>query len=211
MDDFTASRHGSHIVRKERELYQIYDSFEKDVSEYKQGALCRKGCSFCCTFMGNVDTTTLEALIIRKRMTSLSPDENTLLSSRIEKDRAEKEMGRKSPCPFLNERSACIIYDVRPFSCRQLYSLRECEGTGATLHRQAYELSRKAITRIQQVDATGYSGHLSSILHLMEDPRLRELYVMEKLEPAHIREFGSTHGIVINSRAQNRRKASEKR
>lgn len=190
---------------KRKELYRIYDRFEEDVSEFKKDAVCRKGCSFCCTFMGNIDITTLEGIIILERMTSFSDDVRTIISSRIDRDREKKEKGAKSPCPFLDEQGACIVYNVRPFSCRQLYSLRECEGKGATIHRQAYELSRKAITLIQQLDRTGYSGHLSFILHLIEDARVRELYLTERLDPSHIRHFGSSHGIVINSRAGKKR------
>jgi hypothetical protein len=205
MEDFIAAIQASPLAKKRKQLYEIYDRFEKDALEYRENAVCRKGCSFCCTFMGNVDITTLEGIIIRERMTALSPQEKSLLSSRIGKNREEKEKGRNTPCPFLDQHHACSIYDVRPFSCRQLYSLRKCEGGGATIHRQAYELSRKAITRIQHLDGCGYSGHLSFILHLIEDAEFRELYLLGGFDPDGIRDFGRSHQIFINRQARNKR------
>ncbi len=203
MKDFIAAIQASPLGKKWKLLYEIYDRFEKDAFEYRQNAVCMKGCSFCCTFMGNVDITTMEGMIIREWMTALSPQEQSLLSSRIGKNMEEKEKGRNSPCPFLDQHHACSIYDVRPFSCRQLYSLRKCEGGGATIHRRVYELSRKAITRIQQLDGCGYSGHLSFILYLIEDAEFRELYLTGRFDPNRIRDFGRSHQIFINRQACN--------
>jgi uncharacterized protein len=205
MKDLIAAVQGSRIADKKRQLYDIYNRFEEEAHEYSKNALCRKGCSLCCTFMGNVDVTTLEGVIILERMTTLPRQETSRLSSRIETNRVEKERGRKSPCPFIDDHCACSIYDVRPFSCRQLYSLRQCDGNGATIHRQVYELSRRVITLIQQLDSTGYSGHLSFILHLIEDSAFRKLYLTGGFDPGRIRDFGRNHGIVINHQAQNRR------
>ncbi len=203
MDDFIAAMRASPIAGKEMDLYEIYDRFEEEVSDYKRNAVCLKGCSFCCTFMGNVDITTLEGVIIRRRLSSFAHGEQSSFFSGIEVNRVEKEKGRNSPCPFLDDQRACSIYDVRPFSCRQLYSLKKCEGRGATIHRRAYELSRKAINRIQQLDDTGYSGHLSFILHLIEGAEFRKFYFAGKFDPDRIRDFGRSHGIFINRRAQN--------
>ncbi|MEJ2696802.1 MAG: YkgJ family cysteine cluster protein [Candidatus Sulfobium sp.] len=202
MDDLIDAMKGPAIIEKKKRLYEIYGRFEEDASEYKRDAVCRKGCSFCCTFMGNVDITTLEAVIIRERLALFSPHEQSMLSSKIKANRMERKKGRKSPCPFLDEQGLCGIYDVRPFSCRQLYSLRKCEDTGATIHRRAYELSRKAILSVQQLDHTGYSGNLSFILHLLDDTGFREFYLSGGFDPGRIRDFGRSHGIVINRRIQ---------
>jgi hypothetical protein len=203
MKDFIAAMQASPIAQKKKQLYEIYNSFEEDAHEYRENAVCRKGCSFCCTFMGNVDVTTLEGIIILERITGLARREKSGLSSRIETNRVEKERGRNSPCPFIDDLCACSIYDVRPFSCRQLYSLRQCDGNGATIHRRVYELSRRVITLIQQLDSTGYSGHLSFILHLVEDAEFRSLYLTGGFDPGRIRDFGRNHGIVINRKARN--------
>lgn len=203
MDDFIAAVRNSHVAWKMRDLHDIYERFEAETSGYKRNAVCVKGCSFCCTFMGSVDITTLEGVIILERLSAFDQGQRSSILSAIEADRKEKEKGRNSPCPFLDEQGACSIYDVRPFSCRQLYSLKKCETAGATIHRRAYEMSRKAISGIQRLDDTGYSGHLSFILHLLEDDEFREVYLAGRFDPDGIRDFGRSHGFFINRRAQN--------
>jgi hypothetical protein len=103
-----------------------------------------------------------------------------------------------SACPFLKNDRTCRIYAIRPFSCRQLYSLKECSGQGPTVHRQAVELSRTTVQRLQQLDINGYSGHISFILHLLDRPGFRTLYQSGGFDPGKIVSFGKTHGIVIN-------------
>ncbi len=87
---------------------------------------------------------------------------------------------------------------VRPFSCRQLYSLRPCEEKGPTVHRQAAALAKETVQKIQRLDDTGYSGHLTYILTLLDDNCFRRLYLAGGFDPAAISAFGKSHGIVIN-------------
>lgn len=199
MNDLTK---GLPIAGKEKELYEIYRRFEEDAAPYRHNAVCRKGCSFCCTFMGNVDITTLEGIMIRDHINTCPESEYLALTEAFEANRLEKEKGRNAPCPFLDKQGACRIYNTRPFSCRQLYSVKQCEVSGATIHRQAFELSRKAIASIQELDNTGYSGHLSFILHLLDDARFREFYIRGGFDPQRVRDFGKSHGIVINCRVR---------
>jgi uncharacterized protein len=53
--------------RNRRALADIYDRFENETRELRRDAVCRPGCAFCCTEMGTVDLTTLEAVAIRER------------------------------------------------------------------------------------------------------------------------------------------------
>lgn len=198
MDDFIGEEPDCGIARKKRMLYELYSRFEEDAFPFKKNAVCRKGCSFCCTFMGDIDITTLEGMAIRERLSLIPPDERSRLYSMIEGNRMARERGKAAPCPFINEQGACSIYEVRPFTCRQLYSLKKCNGRGATIHRQVYQLSREVITRIQRLDDAGYSGHISFILHLLDDAEFTDVYLSGKFDPERIRDFGRSHKIVIN-------------
>jgi len=57
-------------AKKER-LQEIYERFETDAHKFKKDAICKIGCTYCCTDVGNVDTTTLEGVIILERVNSL--------------------------------------------------------------------------------------------------------------------------------------------
>ena len=109
------------------------------------------------------------------------------------------ENGRSSPCPFLLKNMACRIYDIRPFACRRIYSLERCHvNQSPVLHRQVMELSEKAIRTLQAMDETGYSGHLTFILHMLDTPAFLSTYTAGEFFPEAIMAYGKTHRIVIN-------------
>jgi Fe-S-cluster containining protein len=184
--------------KKKEKLKEIYERFESDAQEYKQHAICKIGCTYCCTDVGNVDINTLEGLVIQERIKSLPQPLKGQIQKKLAQNKREKEKQNIAPCPLLNEDGACLIYDIRPFSCRQLYSIRECRDHGPTVHRQAVALAKKAVKAMQQLDDTGYSGHLSFILYLLERPRFRKLYIAGGFDPQKIMKFGKAHGIIIN-------------
>jgi Fe-S-cluster containining protein len=187
---------------KKEKLFEVYDRSERETTPYLQQAFCKAGCSFCCTFMGNIDIVTLEGLIILEHIENQPEDFRTALKNKIAKNSAEKEKGRKPPCPFLQENNTCKIYAVRPFSCRQLYSVRECSGSGPMAHRQAVESARSTVREIQKLDDSGYSGHISFIIHLLEDLSFRKLYLSGGFAPEEIMKFGKTHRLIINRLAK---------
>jgi len=187
---------------KKEKLHNIYDRFERENTPYSQLAFCKPGCSFCCTFMGNIDIVTLEGLIILEHIESQSEEFQAAMRHKIAQKRAKKEKGLKPPCPFLNEENTCLIYAVRPFSCRQLYSIRECGNSGPVAHRQAVEYARSTVRQIQQLDDAGYSGHISYVLHLLDDTSFRKLYLSGGFAPERIMKFGKAHGLIINRLAK---------
>ena len=184
-------------AKKER-LQEIYECFETDAHKFKKDAICKIGCTYCCTDVGNVDTTTLEGVIILERVNSLPQPLKGQVKKKIAQNRLKKEKEKIARCPFLKEDDTCLIYDIRPFSCRQLYSIRECRGRGPTVHRQATELAKKTVREMQRLDDTGYSGHISFILYLLDKPGFRKLYLSGGFDPGKIARFGKSHGIVIN-------------
>lgn len=187
---------------KKEALKRIYERFEEDASEFKKDAICRIGCTFCCTDVGNVDATTLEGVIILEQVNKFPEPLRYAVKKKISQNRLEKENKKIAPCPFLKEDNTCLIYDIRPFSCRQLYSVRKCKGRGPTVHRQARELAKQAVREMQQLDDTGYSGHLSFILHLLDLPGFKKSYLSGWFDPGKIAEFGKSHGLLINRLAK---------
>jgi hypothetical protein len=71
-------------------------------------------------------------------------------------------------------------------------------------HRQAVESARSAVQELQRLDDTGYSGHLSYVLHLLEEPSFRRLYLSGGFAPEQIMSFGKAHGLIINRTAKSR-------
>jgi Fe-S-cluster containining protein len=182
-------------------LRQIYRTHEASAEPFAREAVCGPGCAYCCTHYGPLDITTLEGLVIRRRLLRFKGRQQSRLAERLRKNRREKENGAAAVCPFLDAEHRCRIYDARPFSCRQLYSVKPCGETGPTIHRQAVALAKETVRSIQRLDETGYSGHLTYILALLEDRRFRKLYAAGGFDPARIEAFGRSHGIVINRRA----------
>jgi Fe-S-cluster containining protein len=183
---------------KKQKLQQIYERFEGDARSYKQHAICKIGCSYCCTDVGNVDINTLEGLVIRERIKTFPQPLKGDTQKKLAQNKRKKERQNIAPCPFLKEDDTCLIYDIRPFSCRQLYSIRECRDRGPTVHREAVALAKEAVREMQQLDDTGYSGHLSFILYLLDRPEFRRVYLAGGFDPQKIMTFGKTHSIIIN-------------
>jgi len=92
-----------------------------------------------------------------------------------------------------------MIYPVRPFACRRVYSLHVCtKEKPPQLHRQVMERAAETVKALQRLDLNGYSGHLSYILHMLEAPRFMQTYLAGESKPEEIMAFGKSHGIVIN-------------
>jgi Fe-S-cluster containining protein len=187
----------THSKKKKSKLHNLYDLFELE-QDLTFSRLFVPGCSFCCTFMGNIDIVTLEGLIIMEHIGRQPEEFQAELKMLCKENMTLKENGQKPPCPFLHENSTCQIYAVRPFSCRQLYSVRECSGSGPMAHRQAVEAARLTVREIQKLDDTGYSGHISYIIDLLDKPSFRKLYLSGGFAPEEIMKFGKAHGLIIN-------------
>jgi Fe-S-cluster containining protein len=186
------------MQRREAALREIYGRYEKAAEAFRQQAACGRGCTSCCTVVGNVDIVTLEGMVIRERLEGMPSRLRGEILKKLDENRSRYERQMQSDCAFLDGEGACVIYDIRPFSCRQLYSVTRCDGRGPTLHRQAVSLARETVREIQQLDDNGYSGHISYILHLLEDGGFRKIYRSGGFNPAGIAEFARAHGIAIN-------------
>lgn len=181
------------------QLQTIYASFETQASVFKANAACRKGCAFCCTDAGGIDITTLEGLAIGNALGRLARQQQKTVRKLMARDMQRREQGLPSACPFLMKNKACMIYSARPFACRRIYSVQTCSQTRpATLNRQVMAIGDQTINLLQQLDHTGYSGHMTFILYMLESPGFLSSYLAGGFKPEEIADFGKSHRIVIN-------------
>lgn len=181
------------------ELKTIYDRFETDTRELKQGKACNKGCSFCCESAGTIDITTLEGLQIRRAMEKMPKARRKALTRAFRKEIKSRENKQVVSCPFLMKNKACMIYEVRPFSCRRIYSAHVCtKENPPAVSRDVMQRAGKSIGELQKLDDTGYSGHLSYILLMLSVPAFYEVYMSGEFKPNEVMEFGKSHHIGIN-------------
>lgn len=177
----------------------IYEDFDQASAAYRRDAACARGCAFCCTNAGRIDCTTLEGLVIREHIMRMPRPRRTTLIKALKRDVKKREAGATTSCPFLMKTKACMIYSVRPFACRRIYSLHTCsQANPPILSRHVMALADSTITALQRLDANGYAGHLSFILHMLDSPRFLKTYLGGDFMPEEIMAFGKTHRIVIN-------------
>ncbi|WP_051284158.1 YkgJ family cysteine cluster protein [Desulforegula conservatrix] len=182
-----------------QDLDHIYSDFEEFSVSFKQEAACGPGCSFCCTGSGPIDITTLEGMEILERLALMPKPMQKLVQERLRRNIRNKLHQKESECPFLQKNGLCMIYDIRPFICRRLYSLKKCgKDQGAVIHVQVNEFYKESLRRLQSLDNNGYSGHMGFILELLEDQSFRDFYLSGGFDPARIIEYGKPRKLVIN-------------
>lgn len=185
-----------------QKLKAIYQDFESQAAPHKSQAACQKGCAYCCSDSGTIDITTQEGLIIQSAMAAMPRSRLAAVKKALAKEMKKREAGHRSPCPFLMKNSVCMIYPVRPFACRRIYSQKKCSAQQpALLSRHVMAMGGQAIKALQQLDRNGYSGHISYILHMLDAPKFLETYRSGECRPEEIMAFGKTHGIFINRMA----------
>lgn len=193
------------IIEKKEQIFQLYNEYERVVQPFKEQSVCERGCASCCIDVGNVGATTLEGMIILEYLQSWDHRAIEELNRSLRENRSEKLNSALVRCPFLDDEASCRIYDVRPFSCRRLYSVKKCDGQGAVVHRQALVLGQKAEKELQELDPEGCSGHLSFILHLLENEEFRRDYVQGRWRLEDFREIIERYKLVVHRREERER------
>ncbi|MCP4021835.1 MAG: YkgJ family cysteine cluster protein [Desulfobacteraceae bacterium] len=187
------------MEKKTRQLKRIYSSFEKETKGYRDKQACEKGCAYCCSEAGSIDITTIEGLQIRNTMKNFPKPRQKALTKIFQKEIKKREKGINVPCPFLMRSKACMIYEVRPLSCRRIYSYHTCtKEKPPEISRQVMKIADQSIKKLQQLDDTGYSGHLSYILYMLSTPAFYQTYINGDFKPEEIMVFGKSHKIIIN-------------
>jgi Fe-S-cluster containining protein len=192
------------LKEKCNQLSAIYAEFDEETKGFRESAVCRPGCTFCCRGPGPIDTTTLEGLVILDQMRKFPKSGRKRIEKAVDKDRRLREnhsYDGYGPCPFLQKNQRCRIYHQRPFACRRLYSLKVCSDEQAPLlHRRVMEIAESTRSRLQRLDDTGYTGHLSFILFMLNNDTFLETYLSGDFAPEQVVNYGKSHGIVINRR-----------
>jgi hypothetical protein len=180
-------------------VYNIYEHFLKDYTH-----ACKRYCADCCTC--NLTMTTLEAyylvenLILENKSGILTKLTDTpqkrfrpeLTFNRIAslcakgKDVPEVQSDPSwGKCPFL-EKLECIFYQFRPFGCRCMVSKKCCCETGyAEMDPVVMTVNDVFMQFIEHLDAGGYSGNFTDVLHLMSHEKNRNLYEQNRLQGQH--------------------------
>ena len=197
--------YGLDLIEKKRLLFAVYNEYERVVQTFKEQSVCERGCASCCIDVGNVGATTLEGMIILEYLQGWDHRAIEELNRSLRENRSEKLNSALVRCPFLDEEASCRIYEVRPFSCRRLYSVKKCDGQGAVVHRQAFVLGQKAEKELQELDPEGCSGHLSFILHLLESEAFRRDYVQGRWRLEDFREIFERYKLLVHRREERER------
>jgi hypothetical protein len=186
------------FTEKKKQVFNLYDKYERLVQPYKAQAVCEKGCASCCIDVGSVGATTLEGLIILEYIQGWDRQALKEINRNLGENRNDKLSQVFSRCAFLDQEQSCRIYAVRPFSCRRLYSVRQCDGQGAVVHRQAVMLGQKIEKELQKLDPDGCSGHLSFILHLLEREPFRRGYLKGSWKVEDFRDIIESYELVVH-------------
>jgi hypothetical protein len=186
------------LKEKKTRVYELYDKYERLVQPFKSQAVCEKGCASCCIDVGSVGATTLEGLIITEYLQGWGRQALKEINRNLGENRKNKLSQVFSRCAFLDQEQSCRIYAVRPFSCRRLYSVKQCDGQGAVVHRQAVMLGQKIEKELQKLDPDGCSGHLSVILHLLEKTGSREGYLRENWSTEKFKDIIERYELVVH-------------
>jgi Fe-S-cluster containining protein len=105
-----------------------YSALAEELAGNREVA-CRAGCPHCCVLTVTVLLPEAAAIALHLIKT-LSPEELTVLTARLERQRRlvrwmedGERVRRQHRCAFLDESGRCAIHPVRPLACRGLTSL----------------------------------------------------------------------------------------
>lgn len=109
-------------------LAKAMEDFTHTVFDLPGEAACKAGCHYCCHL--RVGVSIPELLVIFNELQAQASDEDLAwFKSRINMaveagDTLTEAFWHKSrtSCPFLDDTGKCLIYIVRPFSCRAYHS-----------------------------------------------------------------------------------------
>jgi len=187
------------MKEKLKNLADICDRFAAETAAFRSNAVCSMGCAFCCAKAGSIDITTLEGLQVQEAMDRMLRSRRVQIKKALAREMKKREAGSVVPCPFLQKNHTCMIYLARPFACRRIYSLHRCsEERPPLLSRRYMALAQETLKTLQILDENGYSGHISYILHMLDNPQFREIYLADEFKPEAITTFGKSHRIAVN-------------
>ena len=173
-----------------KKIYNFYDNYVK-----KFVFICQPGCHACCT--QNVLITSLEALYIilhlenQKILENIKPIQKGLRPHYTtnelayyclkKKDVSEEEKTYPQlPCSFLVE-GKCLIYSLRPFSCRSFFSQERCDLVGeAVVPPELLTVNLIIMQILEHLDDSGCYGNMNDVISFLKDKTNLETYLKGK-------------------------------
>ncbi len=132
-------RHGVSLTVLEKAM----EEFALTVFDLPGEAACRAGCAHCCHLRVGVSIAEL-LVIFHGIQDRANPGVQAYFKTRVREVLARGNTlterfwhGSQTACPFLDEAARCMIYEIRPFSCRAYHS------TDEKICRQGYEEKRE--------------------------------------------------------------------
>lgn len=130
------------VAQRYREALERLDHWFAETAKRHPGVIpCKAGCSACCH--GPFDISAADTLLLKEGIAGLSPAEQekvrvrgSALLAEIKKQAPEwqppydiADLGEErfdgiveslaeAPCPMLDQRGACLVYESRPLVCR---------------------------------------------------------------------------------------------
>ncbi|PIE70328.1 MAG: hypothetical protein CSA22_08235 [Deltaproteobacteria bacterium] len=172
------------LDRKLGFLVAVYHTFETWAGDVPVS--CKPGCADCCT--RNVTATTLEAFYLLSELPEAQTwmekinkivdlprfqpamTLNTLASCLRDGGEPPEEVSDPAwwPCPFLDAKGLCGVYDRRPFGCRCFHSATACGTEGlSTPDMFIMTVSQVMLQFLEQVDQPGYAGNFIDLVRAM--------------------------------------------
>lgn len=195
-------------------LYRVYD----EATQHFERA-CRLRCHTCCT--QNVLCTTLEADLMVNYLQNanrsdlvdriqMRPAKQILRPSTTLNELAGYCLRRQeppeqhaalplSPCIFLED-GACLVYAVRPFACRSLWSEQTCADRGeARMNPVLVSLNGVFEQTIEHIDQGGFYGNLLDLLSALVSDENRDTYRLGRplRKSSHLLETRPSPGFLV--------------
>ncbi len=170
------------LEEKKLLLKGLYEVFEEEAGKFS--FVCEPGCADCCTV--NVLATGIEALNL---LDSLSQEEKKRWQDRLKPYQGKERLRPKvtpnemaalymagkeppldegfcfEPCPFLDTKGLCQIYEMRPLSCRTFFSLKRCREEGeAVVPPEFFSLTMVFMQLLEEIDLAGLYGNYIDLL-----------------------------------------------
>ena len=157
-----ATRPAASAIERTRLLQEFIDSVSSDQAA-ATGWACRSGCAHCCRHP--VGVTLPEVIVLAEAVRALAEPRRTELCRAVAAaELASRELPwpalAESPCPLLDERSCCSVYQDRPLPCRAFGSTdeRACadprRSAGVPFDRTAFDSGLAAVATL--ADGAGH-------------------------------------------------------
>ncbi len=167
-----------------KELYALYNEFNKHFSPYYS---CARGCTHCC--FTNVLVSKIEAQYVKEFvLLNFSKDDQDRFNKIINQQKDEylslaeinfdlsnktsqnqdRYFAKHLPCPFLSDPGDCLIYSARPVPCRTCNSVsnpEKCRNNEKQALTDPFKINDYLTKRVINISKRIY-GLPSTIKHL---------------------------------------------